>query len=112
MATLIETDLPRLFRILQDMNTTVRHFKLANILFREVVKQESLEELVELGRSYSDDRNKTKGTADEFNGEVRSDYEQFVMRMRLLNERHATRLETYSKRSYWMDFCWKKSEQL
>lgn len=112
VSSLVETDLARLLRILQDMNSTVRHFKLANLLFREIVKRRSLEELVSVGKTYSDERNKSKGTADEFNSELQSDFEQFVQRMRLLNERHATRLETYARRSYWMDFCWKKAEEL
>lgn len=52
-----------------------------------------------------------KGTAGEFTQD-KSDFQQFVERMRLLNERHATRLENYIRDSYWIDYSWGKSEEL
>ena len=49
----MEKDQSRLLNLILTMNSTVRHFKAANLLFLEVLRQRKLKGLLKADRSFS-----------------------------------------------------------
>lgn len=91
-----ENNLNRLLLLILTMNSTVRHFKAANKLFIEVLRQKKLKGLVAMNRSFS------LGQGVEEIGQKESDLERFLSNMLMYTEKHYGRMEKYVRGSYWL----------
>lgn len=68
------------------MNSTVRHFKAANYIFLEVLRQRKLRGLLKTDRTFS------MPQSTDVIGEKYSDFEKFVRNMLLYTEKHNQRI--------------------
>lgn len=101
-----EVDLERLLVTIQEMNQTVRHYKMANRLLRGVLACTSFSELMELNSKFSLPNNGSESFSD-FN-EKKSGLERWLENMISSGTKHTKRVEKYIEGTYWIEYLHKQ----
>ena len=93
----------KLLKIVQNLNTISRYFKIANKILNLVLGNLTIDEIFELQGKYHEEKAKGGAERDGFN-KKESDFEDLLARLVGYNENHGKRLDSYHKKSYWMDY--------